>query len=62
MPREVFRVERKQEIRGDKYLRFSIALYLYNNTASKFFNTLNFQLFHAIMLHPVRLNCFRFVC
>jgi hypothetical protein len=28
MPREVFRVERKQEIRGDKYLRFSIALYL----------------------------------
>ena len=28
MPREVFRVERKQEIRGDKYMRFSIALYL----------------------------------
>lgn len=24
----LFRVERKQEIRGDKYLRFSIALYL----------------------------------
>lgn len=28
MPREILRVERKQEIRDDKYLRFSIALYI----------------------------------